>query len=353
MLVPWRFYCKFSVKMLIVIALADLLVSMLALLVELYANLERNVDEPATRLVYGNRVPLLLSGYEVHESGQWIFNMNVSQYSCQASVESSTRNILLESLVFFDHDEMEADLLPPLDTDDHINNTNNTDENASYQRLLDERRLENVNHRNVKCLVLLNDLYSSLRLVNASLVRIQLEQQQQQQTDNSTTTTTSNKSLWKVECRLEPLGGRRLRRPQALAVLDMRYYEHHRRVFAAAAVDGLSPFPSSLLTLQQPRWLDRQPRAKRTIAHCLHMLNMRDQNAERVHKLLNWIELQRSVGYQKLKIYLYNVTRAHEHRLRLTFGEATDDEPFVEFARMPRTLHQVCGCEPDFQPYNA
>ena len=57
---------------------------------------------------------------------------------------------------------------------------------------------------------------------------------------------------------------------------------------------------------QQPKFFNSLVPKKKAVGHCVHLV--RDLNEARTKKILNWINMQREIGIEEIRLYIFNVT---------------------------------------------
>lgn len=200
--------------------------------------------------------PSLDSNYRYFLSNEWIFNFNISQYS---SVVYNLKNqVIFRSFVLFDHKLLELEV---------------------YQKEF------------LRCLILSpNNKYVVVEPEEILKIKIDKEV----------------KKLWRIKCsislsRLATTSVRYLK----LAIVDYKDFKKHLSSFDNA---------KSLLTFQQPILIDRTLPKKKEIVHCLYYVTI--QNRGTFNRLVNWIELQKNIGFKKIRVYLFKTFKRYENELR-------------------------------------
>jgi hypothetical protein len=211
------------------------------------------------------------------DADHWVFNFGVSQFS---SIISGDRDkvITIESLVFFDHSN-------------------------DYNNL----------KKNIRCYTKTDD--ETMLLAPVELLRIELMH-----------ISSFPKSLWRVKCELKQTEHKNQFQVLEVAILDSSKYD-----------DFLKKFKESkhLVWLQKPRYFNTSIPKRKAVSNCVHMVNHIDEL--RFSRIQNWLELQRSIGYEKIKFYFYNVNQKYHELFHLKFNDG-----FVEIIEYNTSLEHLC-----------
>ncbi len=198
----------------------------------------------------------LQTNYRHFLSNEWVFNFNISQYS---SVMYKIQNeVIFRSFVLFDHSLLDLNV---------------------YQKEF------------LRCLILNpNNKYVIVEPEEVFKIKIDKEV----------------KKLWRIKCSisLSRLATTSLTNLK-LAIVDYKEFKYHFNHFNNS---------QSLLTFQQPVLIDRNLAKKKEIVHCLYYVTI--QHRETLNRLKNWIELQNSIGFKKIRIYLFKTLKKYENELR-------------------------------------
>jgi hypothetical protein len=226
-----------------------------------------------------NHKPPLESNYRYFLSNEWIFNFNVSQYS--STIYNLKNQVIFRSFVLFDHSLLDLDV---------------------YQKEF------------LRCLILNpNNKYIVVEPEEVLKIRIDKEV----------------KKIWRIKCSipLSRLATKSLKNLR-LAIVDYKEFKNHHSSFENS---------KSLLTFQQPTLIDRNLPKKKEIVHCLYFVSI--QNRETLNRLINWIELQKSIGFKKIRIYLFKILKRYENELR----SLNKKENFIlEFVNYDINPNQLC-----------
>jgi hypothetical protein len=199
----------------------------------------------------------IFENYYVVNQNEWIFNFNVTQYSSIISTDKEN-NLIVESLIFYDH-------------------------------------LENWNYRkeNTKCVLNSNeDLIEleSFEVMDIALMGIGF----------------FPKAFCRIKCKLNKgILNENQRKQVKVAIIDKKYFSYFNTQFNRS---------KNLLTFQKPFYFNQLIPKKKQVANCVHMVTNLDKN-DRLKKLSDWIDVMYKIGYAKIKLYLYNVSKTIENVL--------------------------------------
>ncbi|CAF0821584.1 unnamed protein product [Brachionus calyciflorus] len=88
------------------------------------------------------------------------------------------------------------------------------------------------------------------------------------------------------------------------------------------------------LNFQRPNFYDATMPKKDAIINCVHMVS--NLNTIRLRSLLNWIKIQKSIGYDKVKLYTYYVSDEIKERI------LRKNRQFVEFIDFTTNFNDTC-----------
>jgi hypothetical protein len=190
---------------------------------------------------------------------QWTFNMNISHFSSIISGDYD-QDVLVESLIFSDFWQDRASLA-----------------------------------ENLRCYFKMGSRKQDAWMEKVSeLLEIQLM-----------TINEYPKSLWKVSCLVKKTMHRNKFLKLELAIIDHSYFEYYMSMFNRNDL---------LITWRTPQYLNTSIPRKKQVVNCVHMLRIADPLG--LERLVNWIELQRNLGYSKLIFYVYNINDLYLMRLK-------------------------------------
>lgn len=232
-----------------------------------------------TKNLSNNTSYSLVSKYRVLESNEWIFNFNVTQYSSIIFKQYSTNDLIIQSLVFYD-------------------------------------QLENVDYfKNYTiCLINVDDKLHKVKPLD--IISIPLMNIRQYP-----------KLLCKITCKYNDL--KDIDKIK-IAVIDIKYYDYYNQVFN---------YSSDLISFQKPY---KSNESKKKIINCVHLVRNLNENQKSI-KLFNWLDLMQSFGYERIVLYIYNITQETESYLiekSKNFRKMT-----VELVKYKTSFTDVCSLQ--------
>ena len=227
----------------------------------------------------GQPIPKLFDStkFKVFESNKWIFNFNVSQYSSIISVDINN-DILIEALFLFD--------VP-----------------KNYFSLKNDLR----------CLIKIKEQVWLLELDELLGV------------DGIQIIYYSN-FLWRARCKIDRNVHKNTFLDLQIAIIDVSYFDYYSEIFD----DG-----DSLITLQQPNFINTSIGKNNQIANCVHMLTRIDDS--RFQNLKNWIQIQQDIGFSKIRFYTYHVDPKY-----INFLQEMYKNDFIDIIKYPVLFDDIC-----------
>lgn len=238
--------------------------------------------------------------FPVFNANTWIFNQNVAQYSTRALL-TQQGTILVEALAFFNYDENE--------------------------------KLDYVKAK-IRCIVFVDNKSYVLRVFEVI---------------NQITLVPSGsltfRFLWKVRCEL-PQSQIHLRGKIKLALTDIDEYER---------LNSSDRFKSSkkyyLLSFQEANFYDLKIPKKKSVVHCVHMV--RNLNEVRRKRMRNWLEIQKQIGIDRVRLYFARVDKTIETSLKDEFKDFIDIVPYrLEYENICKFSIQLKNNEKDREIIN-
>lgn len=77
-----------------------------------------------------------------------------------------------------------------------------------------------------------------------------------------------------------------------------------------------------LLTYHKPKIYNENDKKQGQVVHCLHMVRELDQI--RLKRMLNWLEIQKRIGFRKIKMYFYRVSHKAEEVIRKKYNDLVE-----------------------------
>ena len=224
------------------------------------------------------------------DTNNWIFNFNVTQYTTVIT-KFSDELIFSESLIFLDH---------ILNNMDYIN-------------------------ENLKCLLRIGDVFYVQTPYEILLVPIMKIPEWPKQ-------------AYKVKCQIKSYELNLFKKSNILeneqikiAIIDFKYFDYHVDLFA-----GLNE--KYLIQLHKPNIFYINKPKKKAIAHCVHTVrNLNDE--KRLKHFFEWIKIQKSIGIDKIKIYLMTDLDQDpiENKIRDEFNDG-----YLEIIKYRTSLYNLC-----------
>ena len=112
-----------------------------------------------------------------------------------------------------------------------------------------------------------------------------------------------------------------------IAVIDQRDYEIQEK--------NSDLIPSQYILFQKPKIVDTRVPRKKKVVNCVH--SMRNIEKEKLHYLFTWLRLQKRIGYDKIRIYHYDLNEETIKNVHKKFGE-----DFVEFVYYALSEKEIC-----------
>jgi hypothetical protein len=216
--------------------------------------------------------------FKVFGPNEWIFNFNVSQYSSIISGDFD-KDIFIESLFLFDVAK-------------------------NYFNLLNDLR----------CFIKINEQVWLLKLDDLLGV------------DGVQILYYSN-FLWKARCKIEKNIHKNKFSDINVAIIDVSYFEYYIKKFDRK---------DSLLTVQQPNYINISIDKYKQVANCVHMLTRIDDSRFVIIK--NWIQIQQQIGYSKIRFYTYHVNKKYIKLL-----QEINSNNFIELINYPVLFEDICN----------
>ena len=227
-------------------------------------------------------------GYKIFLQDEWLFNMNITQYS----------SILIEE----------------------INGTITIESNV----LLDNVISSSYINENVKCLIKIDAELIILKPVEIMDIHFMPIDPLGDPNELS-----YYRSFHRIRCILSNQYITTYKRAR-VSIIDIKYYEFYKNYFNNHKY---------LVSFQKPLFFNKSVPKIKGVANCVHMVNNIDD--VRLKRFFDWIEIQRRIGYSKLKFFFFNVTR--ESRLKIkSFLQEYSKYDLIEIVDYKTSLEDLC-----------
>ena len=126
-------------------------------------------------------------------------------------------------------------------------------------------------------------------------------------------------------------------------------FDKNEKIFVAIISEGDFDFSKNLtdesnilsfeaIQFQRARLFNADKPKKQAIAHCVHMFyGVDDIQSNDMLKFSNWVEIQRTIGYSQMRIYVLKLNQTAFEYLNKKY------EGFVTFVRHQTTFDPICG----------
>ena len=238
----------------------------------------------------GESKPELVNDFNIIPRHEWTLNTDILQYSSIIIVDKE--ELIVEALLFL----------------------NNLKEDVIYK-----------NKNSTKCLIL-NEQKQLKASVVFKILKIPL----------MNVPGMSPVGLWKIKCKFKISKKEDSYKDFKVAIINSDHFKNDE--YSDIFHNSSAIFPSNLIKYQNPTIYYSNKRKKPAIANCVHLV--RNLKADRLERLLKWLEIQFSIGMKHITFYFFE---PNELAKRLIEEKYSSDK--VVIVDYQTSKSQVCKSE--------